>query len=83
MLTYIPSYEGLYNIFIGLIIGRENNLNPDYLFLSDLHSSLCMGINYSTFRSDKEGILFNERLYQHRFERTFGTQIRNAFRHVT
>ena len=61
---YIPSYEGLYNIFIGSIIGRENNLNPDYLFLSDLHSSLCMGINYSTFRSDKEGILFNERLYQ-------------------
>lgn len=53
---YIPSYEGLYNIFIGSIIGRENNLNPDYLFLSDLHSSLCMGINYSTFRSDKEGL---------------------------
>ena len=79
---YIPSYEGLYNIFIGSIIGRENNLNPDYLFLSDLHSSLCMGINYSTFRSDKEGILFNGCI-KHRFERTFGTQIRNAFRHVT
>lgn len=61
---YVPSYEGLYNIFIGSVIGRENCLDTDYLFLSDLHSSLCMSINYSTFKNDMEGILFNERLFQ-------------------
>ena len=61
---YVPSYEGLYNIFVGSVIGRENCLDTDYLFLSDLHSSLCMSINYSTFKNDKEGILFNERLFQ-------------------
>lgn len=61
---YIPSYEGLYNIFIGSVLGRENCLDDDFMFLSDLHSSLCMAINYTTFRSDKEGILFNDRLFQ-------------------
>src|SRR5699024_2505499 len=61
---YVPSYEGLYNIFVGSVLGREACLDSDYLFLSDLHSSLCMSINYSTFKNDREGILFNERLYQ-------------------
>lgn len=61
---YIPSYEGLYNMFVGSIIGRENNLDPGYLFLTDLHSSLCLNINYTNFKNDPEGILFNDRLFQ-------------------
>lgn len=61
---YIPSYEGLYNIFIGSVIGRENCLDQSYLFLTDLHSSLCLNINYTSYKNDPEGILFNERIYQ-------------------
>ena len=61
---YIPSYEGMYNIFIGSVIGRESCLDPGYLFLSDLHSSLCLNINYTNFKNDPEGILFNDRIFQ-------------------
>jgi conjugation system ATPase, TraG family len=61
---YIPAFEGLYEMYIGCIIGRENKLYKDYYFFTDLHASLCFNINYSTFKSDEDGILFNERLYQ-------------------
>lgn len=61
---YIPSHEGLYKIFIGSIVGRENCLDPSYLYLTDLHSSLCLNINYTTFGSDEDGILFNDRISQ-------------------
>jgi len=61
---YIPSFEGLYNIYIGNIIGREVNLNKNYLYLSDLHSSLCFNLNYTTFKNDDEGIFFNDRIFQ-------------------
>lgn len=61
---YIPSFEGLYNLFIGSVIGREVNLNPNYLFLTDLHSSLCFNLNYTNFKNDEEGIFFNDRISQ-------------------
>lgn len=61
---YIPSYEGLYNMFVGSVIGRENCLDAGYLFLTDLHSSLCLNINYTNFKNDPEGILFNDRIFQ-------------------
>lgn len=61
---YIPSYEGLFNIFVGSVICRESNLDADYKFLTDLHSSLCLNINYTIFKNDDEGILFNDRIYQ-------------------
>jgi len=62
--TYIPSFEGLYNMFIGNVIGREVNLNKNYLFLTDLHSSLCFTLNYTNFKNDEDGIFFNDRISQ-------------------
>jgi len=61
---YIPSFEGLTNIYIGNVIGREVNLNKNYLFLSDLHSSLCFNLNYTNFKNDDEGVFFNDRISQ-------------------
>lgn len=61
---YIPSYEGLYNIFVGSVIGRESCLDDDYKYLTDLHSSLCLNVNYSVFRNDENGVLFNDRIFQ-------------------
>jgi len=61
---YIPSFEGLYNIYIGNVIGREVNLNKNYLFLSDLHSSLCFNLNYTNFKNDEDGVFFNDRISQ-------------------
>ena len=61
---YIPSYEGIYEIFIGNILGRENRLHNDYFFFTDIKTSLCLNVNYTTFKSDEEGILFTDRIYQ-------------------
>jgi len=61
---YIPSYEMMYNIFVSSVIGREKIIDPSLLFLSDLHSSLCMTVNYTNFKSDREGILLNDRIFQ-------------------
>ena len=61
---YVPSYEGLYEVFCCNVPGRENKLPKAYFFLTDLHVSLCMNVNYSTFGSDDEGVLFCDRIYQ-------------------
>ncbi|MBW9280234.1 TraG family conjugative transposon ATPase [Bacteroides fragilis] len=61
---YIPSYEGIYNLFVGNIIGRENKLDPGYFFLTDLDVALSLGICYTTFSDDKDGIFFNDRIFQ-------------------
>jgi len=61
---YIPSFDGLTNIYIGNVIGREVNLDKNYLYLSDLHSSLCFNLNYTNFKNDEEGIFFNDRISQ-------------------
>lgn len=61
---YQPSFEGLQNTWIGNIIGRENKLSKDYYFLTDLDVALCLFIKNSTFKSDKEGIYFNDRQFQ-------------------
>lgn len=61
---YEPGWEGLRDIFIGTIIGRENKLSRSYYFLTELAVALTLFINYSIFRSDQEGILFNDRIYQ-------------------
>lgn len=61
---YIPSYEGLYNAFIGSVIGRESNLSEDYFLLTDLDVSLCFSPSYTCTQSDFEGIYFEDRVFQ-------------------
>ena len=61
---YIPSYEGLRDIFVGSIIGRESKLDHSYYIITDLAVSLSLFIHYSTFSNDEKGVLFNDRLYQ-------------------
>jgi len=61
---YIPSFEGLKNIWIGSILGRENKLAKEYYFLTDLDVALCLWTNTTSFKSDEDGIYFNDRLFQ-------------------
>ena len=61
---YCPSFDGIRDIFIGSIIGREYRLDRSFFMLSDLATSLTLFTHYSTFKNDKEGVLFNDRLYQ-------------------
>lgn len=60
---YIPSHEGLEEIYLGSVLSRCNKLPDDFYFLTDLHSSLLLNINYSTYKSDSEGLFFNDRLF--------------------
>lgn len=61
---YQPTYEGLKDIFVGNVIGRENNLSRSYFFLTELSLPVSMFINHSVFTGDQEGILFNDRVFQ-------------------
>ena len=61
---YIPSYEGLENIFLSTIVGRQSKLHRDYLFLNTLENACCMFTNYSYYTDDDEGIVVQDRLLQ-------------------
>lgn len=61
---YQPTYLGLKDIFVGNVIGRENNLSRSYFFLTELSVPVSMFINHSVFRGDDEGIFYNDRLFQ-------------------
>ncbi|GMN12190.1 conjugal transfer protein TraG [Croceitalea sp. MTPC9] len=61
---YIPSYEGLENIFLSTIVGRQSKLHKDYLFLNTLQNACCMLTNYSYYSDDEEGIVVQDRLLQ-------------------
>ena len=60
---YIPSYEGLYKVFIGSVLGRETNLAREYFITIDLDVSLCLSPSYTASRSDCEGIYFEDRIF--------------------
>lgn len=61
---YLPSYVGLYKLFLSSILGRENLLQDDYSILIDLPASLCLNASYAPQNGDKEGVWFNDRIYQ-------------------
>jgi len=61
---YVPTFEGLTNIFLGTIIGRATRLHQDYLFLNTLEVSLCMLTNYSFYKDDDAGIIVQDRILQ-------------------
>lgn len=61
---YRPSFEGLQNIWIGSVLGRENKLSNDYYFLTELDIPICLFTKTTAFKSDDEGVFFNDRIYQ-------------------
>ncbi len=61
---YMPSYDALYKTFVSSVVGRVASMPEDFLYLADLHSALCLNINYTAFTSDEEGTFFNDRIYQ-------------------
>lgn len=61
---YVPSYGGLYNIFLGSVIGRNKKLSLNYFFITELSLALTLSVNYSPFQDDPEGVLFTDRIFQ-------------------
>jgi len=60
---YLPTRVNFYEIFRGSVIGVCNKMPDKFFFLSDLQSSLCLMLNFTTYKSDPKGIFFNERIY--------------------
>lgn len=61
---YVPSYGGLYNIFLGSVIGRNKKLSLNYFFITELSLALTLSVNYSPFQDDPEGVLFTDRIFK-------------------
>lgn len=61
---YIPSYGNLAVIYGAGIIGCTSSLPLCYMFLTSLPLALTFSVNYTIFRNDPEGLLFNDRLFQ-------------------
>ena len=61
---YVPTFEGLFELYVANVLGREHKIPSEYLFLTDLHASLCFSLDYDIFKDDEEGIYFNDRIYQ-------------------
>jgi hypothetical protein len=61
---YQPSYIGLRNIFLGTVIGRENILDRDFFFLTELSIATGLFVNHSPYVSDTDGVFFNDRIFQ-------------------
>lgn len=65
---YIPERADLLNVFGGCLIGNENLLDDKFFFLTDLKTSLCLMVHTGDFKSDRQGVYFNERLNNRPFK---------------
>ena len=61
---YVPSFDGLYHLFVGTIMGRVSSLHPTYFFLTTIETALCFFTNYSFYQSDQTGTVFQDRILQ-------------------
>lgn len=61
---YLPSYDGLYKLFLSSVLGRESLLNDDYSILMDCGATLCLNASYAPQNGDLEGVWFHDRVYQ-------------------
>lgn len=60
---YQPSFEGLENLFLGTVIGRQSKLARTYFFMTELSIITGLFIHYGPYRDDEQGILFNDRIF--------------------
>jgi conjugation system TraG family ATPase len=63
VLPYYPGGNQLSNIFINSFFGFISNMNQRNLLTIDLQQALCFIQNVSNYKSDLEGIVFNERIF--------------------
>ena len=65
MLTPIDArYEFAHNIYTGSLLGRENELSEDFFYLSSLKDSVPLMPVYGSYRNDKTGLVFQDRIFR-------------------
>lgn len=60
---FYPTGNNLSNIYNNSFFGNISNLNTKNIFSIDLQIALCLINNVSNYKEDKEGIDFNDRLF--------------------
>lgn len=61
IVPYYPSSEERKNYFLNSYCCFSSNFGNDDLYVTDLKHALCLFINNSNYRSDKTGVIFNDR----------------------
>ena len=61
IVPYYPSSEERKNYFLNSYCCFASNLSNEDLYVTDLKHALCLFLNNTNYRSDKQGIIFNER----------------------
>jgi len=60
---YYPGGEERKNYFLNSFCCFSSNFSNDDLYVTDLKHALCLFINNTNYKSDKTGIIFNDRVY--------------------
>nr|WP_237690486.1 TraG family conjugative transposon ATPase [Salegentibacter lacus] len=60
---YEPAGPLLYQYFLNSYFGHSAGFSNDDLYVTDIKHALCLWINNTGYHSDKEGILFNDRIF--------------------
>ncbi|WP_422082192.1 TraG family conjugative transposon ATPase [Ulvibacterium sp.] len=63
IVPYSPGSEERKNYFLNSFCCFTSNFSNEDLYVTDLKHALCLFINNTNYRSDKTGIIFNEREY--------------------
>lgn len=61
IVPYYPLGEERKNYFLNSYFCFSSNFSEDDVFVTDLKHALCLLINNSNYKSDKQGIIFNDR----------------------
>lgn len=63
VIPYYPKGEERKHYFLNSYCCFSSNFSNEDLYVTDLKHALCLYINNSNYKSDKQGIIFNDRQY--------------------
>ena len=61
---HTATHYGAFNLFLGNNFGAENKIYADFYMITDTDVAVAMMLHSTNFKSDYEGIAFNDRIYQ-------------------
>jgi len=63
IIPYQPIGPSLYHYFLNSYFGFATEFANDDLYVTDLKHAVCLWINNTNYRNDRQGIIFNDRLF--------------------
>lgn len=63
IMPYYPKKERLKSLYFNSFFANVSNLENQSMYMVGLHEALCLYVNSTNYKSEKEGIIFQERLW--------------------